>query len=97
QVLPGITENSAHNIAGGMTLASIGLLMAVTPRALKERPAWCGWWRWFSYAMFAATCILTLPYYSRTWLRKRGLFQRSIFVTTMTWVMTTALRMRRLS
>ncbi len=97
QVLPGITENSAHNIAGGMTLSSIGLLMALSPRALKERPAWCGWWRWFSYTMFAATCILTLPYYSRTWLRKRGLFQRSIFVTTMTWVMTTALRLRKVS
>ena len=49
------------------------------------------------YGMFVATCILTLPYYSRTWLSKRGLFQRSIFVTTMTWVMTTALRLRRLS
>ena len=97
EVLPGITENSAHNIAGGMTLSSIGLLMALSPRALKERPAWCGWWRWFSYTMFVATCILTLPYYSRSLLRKRGLFQRSLFVTTMTWVMTTALRMRRVS
>lgn len=97
KVVPGITENSAHNIAGGMTLASIGLLMALSPRALRQRPAWCGWWRWFSYVMFAATCILTLPYYSRTWLRKRGLFQRGLFATTMTWVATTALRFRRLS
>lgn len=97
QVVPGITENSAHNIAGGMTLGSITLLMALSPRALKERPAWCGWWKWFSYAMFGMTCILTVPYYLRNWLRRRGLFQRGLFVTTMTWVMATSLRLRRLS
>ena len=95
--LPGVSENSAHNIAGGMTLVSITSLMALSPRVLGERPAWRGWWRRFSYAMCGSTCILSLPYYSRAFLNKRGLFQRGLFVTTMAWVLTTALRLRSTS
>ena len=97
QVLPGISQNSAHNIAGGMTLVSIVSLMALSPGALRACPAGRGWWRWFSYAMLGATCILAVPYHLPFCLSKRGLFQRGLFVTTMTWVLTTALRLRRLS
>ena len=97
EVLPGISEDTAHDAAGVMTFASIMSLMAVAPGALRERPAWNGWWSWFSYAMFGATCTLSAPFYSRMWPLKRGLLQRGFFVTTMTWILVTALRLRKLS
>ena len=97
QVLPCISENSAHNIAGGMTLVSIVSLMALSPGAMQACPARRGWWRWFSYAMFGATCILAVPYYLPVCLSKRGLLQRGLFATTMAWVLATALRLRKLS
>ena len=79
------------------TIAGCMALMALAPGALRERLAWRGWWSWFSYAMFGATCTLSAPFYSRMWPHKRGLLQRGFFATTMTWVLVTALRLRKLS
>lgn len=97
QVLPCISEDRAHDIAGTMSFMSIMSLAAVTPGYLDKRPAWRGWWRCFSYGMFAATAALALPFHLGIWPSKRGLLQRGFFATTMAWVLTTALRLRKLS
>ena len=97
EVLPGISEDRAHDIAGTMSFASIIALSAVTPHLLGERPAWRGWWCCFSYGMFVATTALALPFHLRIWPHKRGLLQRGFFATTMAWVLATALRLRKLS
>ena len=97
EVLPGISEDRAHDIAGTMSFASIIALSAVTPHLLGERPAWRGWWCCFSYGMFVVTAALALPFHLRIWPHKRGLLQRGFFATTMAWVLATALRLRKLS
>lgn len=97
RVLPGVSEDAAHDIAGTMSFACILGLAALTPRCLADRRGWPRRWRIFSYAMFAATSALALPFHLRIWPRKRGLLQRGFFATTMAWVVATALRLRRLA
>lgn len=97
RALPGMSEDAAHDLAGTTSFLCILALSALTPRCLADRRGWPRRWRCFSYAVFAATAALALPFHLRIWPRKRGLLQRGFFATTMAWVVATALRLRRLA
>ncbi len=97
RALPGVSQDAAHDIAGTTSFACILALAALTPRCLADRRGWPRRWRLFSYATFAATSALALPFHLRIWPGKRGLLQRGFFATTMAWVLATALRLRRLA
>lgn len=93
-VLYQIDQDMAHSIGARLSFAGILSLCVITPVLLRNRKDWQQW-RLFSYAVFVATLLLVVPFELDAWEGKRGVLQRGFFVTTMAWVLVTALTFRR--
>lgn len=95
-VLWGVFEDTVHDMAARVGFAGILLLTLVVPWALRGQPSWRVWRR-FSLVAGVLSAMLVLAFNVEAWPEGRGLLQRGFFLTTMSWVETTALWLYRLA
>ncbi len=92
-VVGGVDENAVHGAGGHIAFGAISSLLGLAPFVLRGG-RW-GRWRVFSWLMFGATCALGLLFGWPAQRRRRGIFQRGFFATTLAWVLATALKLSR--